>query len=126
MAKAYCTIAVETAESAVIISFLQSQLGISFKNNSSELALGLHFHVYDAPGEWLYGLDSLSHALKRHMNRATLIWEELQGFLKAFRSGDSKALRLRWLRSQKKIELVRRKLTESRRSIQELLVSLSA
>ncbi len=63
MAKAYCTIAVETEDRTEIIGFLQSQLGISFNNKSSELPLGLHFQVYEAPGEWLYGLDSLGSQL---------------------------------------------------------------
>lgn len=63
MAKTYCTIAVEIEHPTLIVSFLQSHFGISFKNESSELTLGLHFHVYEAPREWLYGLDSLGSPL---------------------------------------------------------------
>ncbi len=83
-----------------------------------EDTLPLQAHGPDSP--------SPAAAMQRQVDRATPIWEELQGFLKRFSDGDSRALRFRWLRCQKKIERLRKTLAASRRSIQELLAPLSA
>ncbi|KAH7129170.1 ankyrin repeat-containing domain protein [Dactylonectria macrodidyma] len=81
----------------------------------------------NAPSIQPSGLDPPPPALaiQQQVDRATPVWEELQGCLKHFSDRDSKTLRFRWLRCQRKIDRLRRVLGDSRRGIQELLASLS-
>lgn len=81
----------------------------------------------NAPSTQAYGVDSTSTtiSIQKLVNRATPIWQELQGYLNRFSERDSKALRYRWLKSQRNIERMRKELKESRRGIQELLALLS-